>query len=88
MAGRSVRVYGTLLWLLPGPFRREYGEAMPALRHNPQHVSEFVHSGQRDVAAYIVGERISGGMYGIVFGLAAGVLFGVLSLPAGRVRHA
>ena len=62
---------------------------MAALRHNPQYLSEFVHSGQRDLAAYIVGERISGGMYDIVFGLVAGTLFGVLSLPASRVgRHA
>lgn len=60
---------------------------MPALRHDPQYLSEFVHSGQRDVAAYIVGERIGGGMWGIVFGLVAGTLLGVLSLPAGRMRR-
>jgi hypothetical protein len=187
MAGRSERIYGALLWLLPGPFRREYGEAMrqtfadlraargpavwvravpdlvcgaarewaaavrpaavrpatwarcagvltaalvfaagiwaavgtgspaatfrasltagvlagvmlllvnvanglltmAALRRNPQYLGEFVHSGQRDVAAYIVGERISGGRYGIVFGLVAGAVFGALSLPASRMR--
>jgi len=26
--GWSERVYGALVWLLPGPFRREYGDAM------------------------------------------------------------
>jgi hypothetical protein len=46
--------------------------------------AEFVHSGQPDVAAYIVGERINGGAL-LLFGCA--VTGAVLGLAAGIVPH-
>jgi hypothetical protein len=57
---------------------------MSSLRHDPIYRSEYLHSGQTDLAAYIVGESIGGAIYAIIASPVLGVAFGLLGVVAGR----
>jgi hypothetical protein len=59
---------------------------MSALRHDPVYLDEYLHSGQSDLAAYIVGESIGGAVYAIIASPVLGIAFGLVGVVAGRIH--
>jgi hypothetical protein len=51
------------------------------------YVHEFVRSGQSSLAAYTIGERISGGFVSLLLGMAVGALAGVVAGAAGALAR-
>jgi hypothetical protein len=58
---------------------------MAVLRRDPIYLDEYRHSGQADLAAYIVGESIGGGIYAILASPVLGLAFGLLGVVVGRI---
>jgi len=61
---------------------------MGALRHDSGYLAEYLHSGQTDLAAYIVGESVGGGIYAILASPVLGVALGLLGAVIGRIVRA
>jgi hypothetical protein len=58
---------------------------MANLRHDPIYLDEYRHSGQTDLAAYIVGESIGGGVYAILASPILGLVLGLFGVIVGRI---
>jgi hypothetical protein len=60
---------------------------MGALRHDAIYLAEFHHSGQTDLAAYIIGESIGGGIYVLIASPVLGLALGLVGGAAGRLAR-
>jgi hypothetical protein len=51
--------------------------SMASAGQDKAYTAEFARSGQQSLAAYVIGERIAGGTFTILYGLAIGALIGL-----------
>ena len=57
---------------------------MASAGQDTRYVTEFARSGQHSLPAYVIGERIAGGAYTILFAVAAGALIGLVATALAR----
>jgi hypothetical protein len=55
---------------------------MASAGQDTEYVTEFARSGQRSLAAYVIGERIGGGAFTIIYGVVIGALIGLAATAA------